>query len=74
MNNIERDLRRRLKKAIKKRTELNNRCIKNRNIVDKAIKFVNNWDVFQCDKGTLRGEIFENKKLQLLDILKEVKK
>lgn len=74
MNNIERDLRRRLKKSIKKRTELNNRCIKNRNIVDKAIKFVNNWDVFQCDKGTLRGEIFENKKLQLLDILKEVKK
>lgn len=72
MNNIERDLRRRLKKSIKKRTELNNRCIKNRNIVDKAIKFVNNWDIFRCDKGTLRGEIFENKKLQLLEILQEI--
>lgn len=37
MNNIERDLRRRLKKSIKKRTELNNRWIEYKNIVDKAI-------------------------------------
>lgn len=73
MNNIERYLRRRrLKKSIKKRTELNNRCIRNRNIVDKAIRFVNDWNIFQCDKGTLRGEIFENKKLQLLEILKKI--
>lgn len=37
MNNIERDLRRRLKKSIKKRTELNERWIKYKDIVDKAI-------------------------------------
>lgn len=37
MNNIERDLRRRLKKSIKKRTELNARWIKYKDIVDKAI-------------------------------------
>lgn len=37
MNNIERDLRRRLKKSIKKRTELNDRWIEYKNIVDKAI-------------------------------------
>lgn len=37
MNNTERDLRRRLKKSIKKRTELNERWIIYKNIVDKAI-------------------------------------
>lgn len=37
MNNIERDLRRRLKKSIKKRRELNDRWIKYKDMVDKTI-------------------------------------
>lgn len=37
MNNIERDLRRRLKKSIKKRKELNDRLIKYEETIDKAI-------------------------------------
>ena len=56
MNNIERDLRRRLKKSIKKRKELNDRLIKYEEVIDKAI---NHLDLFISDENLSKYDLLK---------------
>lgn len=70
MNNIERDLRRRLKKSIKKRTELNDRCLKYKEVFDKLNKLegIRLLTMYFEDGGEISVLPYED----ILDILKEV--
>lgn len=49
MNDIERDLRRRLKKSIRKRTELNNRVLEYQKEKQELIEYLKE-QIIKCDK------------------------